>query len=856
MVTPSPCEQIPKGLSTLYPPSTTMDQEAENQITGSELFDKGGRENESESTVACNMCRRRKLRCSKEMPTCQQCKRIGSDCEYKGAKGKPGLRAGAVENLHRRLTILEQAFDDRNLQGVDPAGETVPSQEISVSSKDMQQALTFFARELQKFTTQRGILSPSIGTSRGGQSTAAQGQGQGELGTIDQDDKHVTGESEPESNGEGSCHNTRERKRPRLQYLPCSNVISSGYNTDHCSHDTPDLPPPPVLQKLIMTYFSHIHPWIPMIHETRFHRRLLDPLERPQLLSILHAIILTASRYYLDQETASSLVDYDRVRNWILLTALGNLTIESLQALIIVAFNDIGNGEGDRTWSIISSLTRTAGYLQLTVERDKIERQTLLRPALAQSATRACSWVEAEERRRVFWTIFNLDRFCSVTMGWSISLTSDDVWRRLPCDVYLWNGPQAEDPDGEPIITPYLNVWDKAAGCIGNPINFLPHYSPPSTESYIPFQGEHGAFNAGTYPGSPRSVSLSTIGAFALSVEATESLSRVTTFFLQQAFNKWDPEEVWSWLTRFKELDLRLAHWKMLLPQKWRVDVTSQPAKMDPNLTLAHITHNTSIILLHQPIAFPPMDWSPLGTRLPSSASVDTCYTAAVEVASITRAFLKVSPPTLPLSNQFAFCVFIAARVLLFHWQYCAIAELPLEFRSLVDSLNIMAQRWLGVTIGPHSESSRSLAAKYAQKLQELHQCCTVNELFRINVTGYPKEIVHRTNAVKNELQTEAATSGADFAAVKNVNCHESVTGLKEPPPDYNNLYAAQSSVLGGIDGSELLPTVGHRGSDTVAGDLSHVGHIAFSRQSLELDPYIDLEREIFGLDYTGKGWD
>lgn len=43
-------------------------------------------------------------------------------------------------------------------------------------------------------------------------------------------------------------------------------------------------------------------------------------------------------------------------------------------------------------------------------------------------------WTELEERRRLFWIIFMLDRFCSVSTGWDTSLTSDDVHRRLPAD--------------------------------------------------------------------------------------------------------------------------------------------------------------------------------------------------------------------------------------------------------------------------------------------------------------------------------------------------------------------------------------------------------------------------------------
>ena len=54
-------------------------------------------------------------------------------------------------------------------------------------------------------------------------------------------------------------------------------------------------------------------------------------------------------------------------------------------------------------------------------------------------------------------------------------------------------------------------------------------------------------------------IDASKLGAFAYCIEATESLSQVTTFFLQQDVNLEDKQDINSWLMRFKELDLRLV---------------------------------------------------------------------------------------------------------------------------------------------------------------------------------------------------------------------------------------------------------------------------------------------------------
>lgn len=85
---------------------------------------------------------------------------------------------------------------------------------------------------------------------------------------------------------------------------------------------------------------------------------------------------------------------------------------------------------------------------------------------------------------------------------------------------------------------------------------------------------------------------------------------------------------------------------------------------MDPNLTLAHITHNTSMILLHQRIAYPPLEWLEV-VKLPTLSSAETCEAAASETANITQKFMDNSPAQSVVDSQFAFCVFVSARVLL-----------------------------------------------------------------------------------------------------------------------------------------------------------------------------------------------
>jgi hypothetical protein len=334
-------------------------------------------------------------------------------------------------------------------------------------------------------------------------------------------------------------------------------------------------------------------------------------------------------------------------------------------------------------------------------------------------------WTALEERRRLFWVIFTLDRFCSVSTGWNTSLTSEDVHRRLPADGGYFTRE-------EPVSTPFFGIWSKAAGRIGRSLANVPAQYNEEDPVAEPVQG--------STPGSVVGfIDSSKLGAFAYCVEATESLSQVTTFFLQQRINWQDKEHAINWLTRFKELDLRLVQWKMFLPPRWKDSDISQDREvvnMDPNLTLAHITHNTSMILLHHSVAYPPKDWSDY-IALPKDCSAQTCRHAAVETANIVNKFLTHT--LIPFVNtQFAFCTFIAAKVLLYEHQATRRPLRP-EFDRMKRNLKEMSSRW---TAGkPVSESRRSSqatseldqAARYAQHLDYLYDACHRNLSFTFN---------------------------------------------------------------------------------------------------------------------------
>ncbi|KAK4118835.1 hypothetical protein N657DRAFT_583002 [Parathielavia appendiculata] len=683
---------------------------------------RGQLESAEPTSLACNPCRKRKLRCSRELPACQHCRKTATECVYEAKRNKPGLKPGALDNVHRRLDALEHTVQ-RLGEGKDSCSRD-DSHEGSA-----YRILALLAQELPNF------IRDSSTTASAHSVPAAH-------------KRRRIGGGEPITTASNACK--EDAPRP------------------------PSLPPAHALDLILEAYFECIHPWIPMIHQSRFRRRLDDPRERPKLGVVLYAISLTAARFVASQHVA--IPQPAELRRWVVSAAMDRMSVESLQALIILAFNDIGSGIASKAWSLIGSMTRTVEYLQLTIEHEETKREPLSHPFA--SLTPTGDWTENEERRRVFWNVFLLDRFCSVAMGWHTSLTSDDVHRRLPCDGILWR-------KQDPVMTPFFGIWDKAAARLGKPIAFLPS-EPSAVNTAGPAEvvgGPRSPLNHATAH-SPSSqdtlgTDITTMGAYAYCIEATESLSRVTSHFLQQRIDWRDGHDVGLWLTRFKELDLRLVHWKMFLPHKWKAEhylratvgnlgPGSTALVMDPNLTLAHVTHNTSMILLHQPIAFPPAALLPYQTRLPSACSVETCLAAATEIATITTKYLESTASGLPVAHQFAFCVYIAARVLLVDWQHGYMqTQLSDHFWTLVRALDEFSARWRGSGGGTPSTGSMDIAvepalcpnhaAKYAQKLRHFHAECLQNPEFKVNVAGYTAEINHSA--------TSPVTTGAQAVA-------------------------------------------------------------------------------------------
>lgn len=501
---------------------------------------------------------------------------------------------------------------------------------------------------------------------------------------------------------------------------PAGHGASSSISSSHAARQKV-LPPPSMMRDLVNIYFSRIHPWIPILHEPTFESamRAQDPQNQPAEV-VLQAITSATIRFYATDRQTQDLY-HSRCHDAVVLASMDRFSVETLQASIILAFNTVGSGRGPRSWSLVASATRIVEQLGLAVEEEDAGQDKLLnRIGFLPSAK---NWTEKESLRRIFWCIFLADRFCSVSTGWNTSLTSDDIRRRLPVEGCFWRD----------------RVEKKA------------RYFDIDNLTIDPADD------------------LDAIGGLAYLVEASEALNRVASFLLRETVDITNGDSLRKWFERFQALDAMLVRWKTFLPARWQVAGIDAAGKMDENLTLAHITHNTSVIMLHQIIAYPDTTFR---HRLPSQNAAKTCTAAAGEIATIAAKFtantICVIPPAL------SFCLFIAARVLLADSNHFGTA-LDHNFEILLQALREGSARWTGAGQSHGFGAMDNLAGQFAERIDAARRSRSPINVRSVALHEEPQAITFASPPIP-EVFRGGSGSGSDIGSQMGIAVDEIFT--------------------------------------------------------------------------------
>ena len=135
----------------------------------------------------------------------------------------------------------------------------------------------------------------------------------------------------------------KKRKRDYADYQDLNPIWS---NLDD-EGAVPPLPSETMLEVIVETYFSKVQPWIPFLHMPTFRTRLKDQRERPKIKVLLHAIVSSTMKHLKPVDFGFDQAEIKRQvrvsRNVVTLHAMGSLSVENLQALIVLAFDYVSH---------------------------------------------------------------------------------------------------------------------------------------------------------------------------------------------------------------------------------------------------------------------------------------------------------------------------------------------------------------------------------------------------------------------------------------------------------------------------------------------------------------------------------
>ncbi|KAL3476336.1 fungal-specific transcription factor domain-containing protein [Aspergillus californicus] len=501
--------------------------------------------------IACAVCRRRKLRCDGRKPSCGTCSRLGHECAYDEARKKSGPKRGYVKQLEARLAQVETM-----LKTQDPPLLQTQGPSFTVTQPDEPTSMT----EMHALgNSMNNSISPTEGAPPASNQTPA-----------------FTPEGVDATNQFGW------------------DMISLGLEEPFPARE--------VIIELNQIYFDKTHAFVPIIHRPRFMAAMdFAPNSRPpaclQYIVWAHAAAVSdkyANLHALFYQRARKYADLDQMKG------LGEniLSLSHCQTWLLIACYEYKMMFFPRAWLSTGTAARLAIMLGLhRLDGEGLEVKQCLPPAR--------DWTEKEERRRVFWMGFAVDRYASIGTGWPTCVDERDILTNLPSSEEAFiNG----KPEKTPRLCEVLN-------------------------------GDE----------------LATLSPFAGVAFMSCLLGRNLTHLHRPDPQDNDDDLNGVFWQRHRSHDNILLHFALSMPSHLRL-----PAGItDSNVLFCNLAVHTSTICLHQAAIFKAEK-----NNMPEQIILESkrrCIVAADQISSIMK---MVSSLDISKMNPFiSFCVYVAARV-------------------------------------------------------------------------------------------------------------------------------------------------------------------------------------------------
>lgn len=342
---------------------------------------------------ACLTCRTQKRKCDKALPTCGLCARVKRACNYL-FEPSSSSRSEEFLSLQRKVRHLEA-----QREGQSTYGSPISSTSWRSSSKTPSSSLN-------------GVEDTEQET-------------------------HVTSP---------------------VFFLDGATFILGGYQLRRPQLQLPEIfeefcPTPPIILRIVSSYFATTHFWLPIISRERVHVDLNTPVEGICAdLGLLYLCMRLVGERLSPALQNPQTTFYVAVREYhFLVESAGMLSLHLLQAGILLAVYEFGHAIFPNAYITIGRCARIGHALGI---HHGASAPPLLRPPT--------SWTEMEERSRVWWAVFLLDRLLNLgnsALPFSVQEPNQEDY--LPCSGTGWR----EGDLGIPELLFFSSPMSVPAGC-------------------------------------------------------------------------------------------------------------------------------------------------------------------------------------------------------------------------------------------------------------------------------------------------------------------------------------------------------------------------------------------------------
>ncbi|KAL4920227.1 fungal-specific transcription factor domain-containing protein [Aspergillus aurantiobrunneus] len=503
--------------------------------------------------IACAVCRRRKLKCDGSKPSCGTCSRLGHECTYDEARKKSGPKRGYVKQLEARLAQVETMLktQEPGAGGTPTQGHTFP------------------------------VTLPNEPTDT---------------------EMHVAGNSmnNSTSHSEGPPVNG-----PATSFAPEVVDTTNNFGWDMISLGLEEpFPAREVIDELNQIYFDKVHAYVPIVHRPRYLAAMdFAPNSRPpaclQYVVWAHAAVVSekySNLHPLFYQRSRKYAELDQMKG----LGENTLTLAHCQTWLLIGSYEYKMMFFPRAWLSAGAASRLAVMLGLhRLDGEFLEVKQCLPPPR--------DWTEKEERRRVFWMTFAVDRYASIGTGWPTCIDERDIMTNLPA---------SEDA--------FVNGKSEKTSRLSDVLS-----------------GEE--------------IAIATLSPFASVAFVSCLLGRNLTHLHRPEPQDNDNDLNGAFWQRHRSHDNTLLHFSLSMPNHLRL-----PAGIaDVNVLFCNLAVHTSTICLHQAAIFKAEK-----NAMPEQIILESkrrCIVAADQISSIMK---MVCSMDMSKMNPFtSFCVYVAARV-------------------------------------------------------------------------------------------------------------------------------------------------------------------------------------------------